>query len=176
MYLIYEVKITERKIRSSTLMIPKTIKCQRVLIMYNDFFVYYTDRFSKLCMHWVKSFKYWFSSRCFYAVVRNLLTSCTKHLLKVYTLNAQNFLFWSLLWQLLRTSTYLFFSFELSMSICRQKKIRLRSINYHIWPLGHRIIDLWNWTWRRMCLKPYVVLRSKVSERESALLERESVH
>lgn len=122
MYLIYEVKITERKIRSSTLMIPKTIKCQRVLIMYNDFFVYYTDRFSKLCMHWVKSFKYWFSSRCFYAVVRNLLTSCTKHLLKVYTLNAQNFLFWSLLWQLLRTSTYLFFSFELSMSICRQKK------------------------------------------------------
>lgn len=122
MYLIYEVKITERKIRSSTLMIPKTIKCQRVLIMYNDFFVYYTDRFSKLCMHWVKSFKYWFSSRCFSAVVRNLLTSCTKHLLKVYTLNAQNFLFWSLLWQLLRTSTYLFFSFELSMSICRQKK------------------------------------------------------
>lgn len=51
MYLIYEVKITERKIRSSTLMIPKTIKCQRVLIMHNDFFVYYTDRFNKLCMH-----------------------------------------------------------------------------------------------------------------------------
>lgn len=123
MYLIYEVKITERKIRSSTLMIPKTIKCQRVPIMYNDFFVYYTDRFNKLCMHWVKSFKYWFSSRCFYAVVRNLLTSCTKHLLKVYTLNAQNFLFWSLLWQLLRSSTYLFFPLNCQcQSVAKKKK------------------------------------------------------